>query len=234
MLDVLMSPIDPSRAHEIEAAVAWHGRLMTFAWAFLCPLGVLIARFCKILPRQNWPQELDHQGWWRAHLILQYTSLAATAFAVWLVLQRETVTAGFVLHVVLGWAIVALAVLQVSAGLLRGSKGGPTEPAPDGSLHGDHYDMSRRRILFEYYHKFVGWALLGLAATALLTGMWIANAPLWMWTVIGAWWLLLAVIFATLQRLGYAVDTYQAIWGPDETHPGNRIKPIGFGISRRQ
>jgi hypothetical protein len=43
----------------------------------------------------------------------------------------------------------------------------------------------------------------------------------------------LVAAFAVLQIRGRAVDTYQAIWGPDLDLPGNRMKPIGFGVRRR-
>jgi hypothetical protein len=46
------------------------------------------------------------------------------------------------------------------------------------------------------------------------------------------WWLVLIAGFVWLQRQGRCIDTYQAIWGPDTAHPGNRIKPIGWGIKR--
>ena len=37
-----------------------------------------------------------------------------------------------------------------------------------------------------------------------------------------------------LQRQGRCIDTYQAIWGPDPRHPGNRLKPVGWGVRRPQ
>jgi hypothetical protein len=37
----------------------------------------------------------------------------------------------------------------------------------------------------------------------------------------------------SLQRAGRCIDTYQAIWGLDPDLPGNRRRPIGFGIVRR-
>jgi hypothetical protein len=54
-----------------------------------------------------------------------------------------------------------------------------------------------------------------------------------MWIGLCAWWIAVLVAFASLQCRGFAVDTYQAIWGPGPEHPGNRRKPIGLGITRR-
>ena len=53
-----------------------------------------------------------------------------------------------------------------------------------------------------------------------------------MWLVIGGWWLACLIVFGVLQRRGLAFDTYQAHWGADPVHPGNRRPPIGFGIRR--
>jgi hypothetical protein len=40
-------------------------------------------------------------------------------------------------------------------------------------------------------------------------------------------------VWVTLQRRGLAVDTYQAIWGPDPQHPGNATPP-GWGMNRHR
>jgi hypothetical protein len=46
------------------------------------------------------------------------------------------------------------------------------------------------------------------------------------------WWLALIALWVTLQRQGRAIDTYQAIWGPDPKHPGNAVPPTGWGVRR--
>ena len=53
---------------------------------------------------------------------------------------------------------------------------------------------------------------------------------MWMWVTLLPWWVALVVAFGLLQHRVGAIDTYQAIWGDDPTYPGNRKKPIGFGI----
>ena len=75
VLGWLQTPIDPSREHALESYEAWHGRAMFLAWGILIPLGVLIARYFKILPNQNWPDELDNRFWWYSHLIFQHLGL---------------------------------------------------------------------------------------------------------------------------------------------------------------
>lgn len=231
MVDWLLAPIDLSRPHTVSGLVAWHARLMVLGWGLLLPAGIVIARFLKITPRQDWPRALDNKTWWWLHLFLQYSGVASILFALGLIVAKGVHVTG--LHAVLGWSVVALTLAQVLSGLLRGSKGGPTAPGADGSLYGDHYSMSRRRRAFEHFHKSVGYLALLLAVGAIVSGLWLANAPKWMWLVITTWWLSLLAIGAVLQRKGYAVDTYQAIWGPDPRHPGNQVPPIGWGVRRR-
>lgn len=232
MLDWLMAPFDAMRAHEIHGAIAWHARLMTLAWGVLVPSGILAARFLKRWPGQRWPQELDHPGWWHLHRVFQHLAGALTLAALALILVPAGGTGASLLHRMFGWSLVALMGLQFTSAWLRGSKGGPATPAPDGSLRGDHYDMTLRRCVFEFAHKFGGYLALLAAFGAIVTGLWHANAPRWMWLLIGGWWIVGIGVFAHLQKRGLAFDTYQAHWGADATHPGNRRKPIGFGIRR--
>lgn len=232
MLDWLLSPIDPGRIHAVGEAVAWHGRSMVLAWGVLVPSGVLAARFFKILPGQDWPNKLDSNAWWLTHRIAHYIAGLLTLVGLAFILRGLMQLGSSGYHALFGWAVVALACGQFLGGWFRGSKGGPTERHADGSLHGDHYDMTLRRLAFEYLHKIGGYLALALAAGAILSGMWRANAPLWMWLGLGFWWASLAVAFALLQRAGRAYDTYQAIWGPDPQHPGNARRPIGLGIRR--
>ncbi|MGL4440575.1 MAG: cytochrome b561 domain-containing protein [Bosea sp. (in: a-proteobacteria)] len=232
MIEWLLSPVDPARLHAVSEAVAWHGRSMTFAWGVLVPGGVLAARFFKILPGQDWPQELDNHAWWLTHRMLHYVAGLLTLAGLGLVLGGLSSPGASGTHALLGWSVVILALGQFLGGWFRGSKGGPTDPRPDGSHNGDHYDMTPRRLAFEYLHKIGGYTALVTAIGAITSGLWRANAPVWMWLLIGFWWLFLAGVFAVLQRAGRAYDTYQAIWGPDPRHPGNARRPIGIGIVR--
>jgi len=40
-----------------------------------------------------------------------------------------------------------------------------------------------------------------------------------MWIALAGWLGVLNLVFAWLQRQGYAVDTSQAMWGPHSRHP---------------
>ncbi|MEO1779237.1 MAG: cytochrome b561 domain-containing protein [Pseudomonadota bacterium] len=224
-MDWLLAPIDAARAHEVGWAVSWHGRSMVLAWGLMAPLAVLIARYFKVMPGQDWPRELDNQTWWRSHWLGQTLVVGLTVFGIALVFGGG---GAWNLHARLGYAVLVLALAQVGFGLFRGTKGGPS----DTDMRGDHYDMTPWRVMFEWVHKLAGYTLLLVAMSTVALGMWHANAPVWMWLGLGLWWSALAIAAIHLQRRGYAIDTYQAIWGPGPEHPGNRRKPIGWGIRR--
>lgn len=234
----LLLPASGAGGHALATAVAWHGRLMVVAWSVAVPLAIIAARFFKVTPAQRWPDELDNKAWWHGHRALNYLAVAALLVSVVLVWGRNGYSGSLRdLHGWLGWTIVVTALLQVTGGLLRGSKGGPTAPRydPDGrvlDLRGDHYDMTPRRILFERIHKSLGYLALLLGFMATLTGLRVADAPRWMWLALCLWWLALLAGAAWLQRSGRCLDTYQAIWGPDPVHPGNSLAPIGWGVHR--
>ncbi len=234
MLEWLLAPMDASRAHDVGWHISWHARSMVLAWGVLAPVGVIVARYFKIVPSQNWPRRLDHHLWWNTHRICQYGACALMLAGLWIILNAPSSGASYSPHWFLGWASLCLALVQIMGGLLRGTKGGPTDPAIDGSLHGDHYDMTPRRLLFEAVHKSAGYVALLMSALAILSGLWQANAPNWMMAGILLWWAILAVSCVLFQRRNMAVDTYQAIWGPDPSLPGNQRKPIGLGITRRK
>jgi hypothetical protein len=222
----------------ILPAVAWHGRLMVLAWTILAPLGVLIARYFKVTPAQRWPQHLDNKAWWHAHVALQTTSLIIMCLAV-VIMWRHTGSARLdgSLHARLGWILVLVGWLQLIAGLLRGSKGGPRTPIDSGaqlpvSERGDHYDMTLRRVVFEWVHKLGGYLAIVLGVVVTILGLGRVAAPTWMWCVIALWWTILLTYAFRWQRAGRCLDTYQAIWGPDPRHPGNLRGVIGWGIRR--
>lgn len=221
-------PLSGSAHHELPLWTAWHGRFMVAAWAIALPLGVLAARYFKVMPRQAWPDELDNKTWWHWHRILQTGGVLLMTVGCWLAMGH--VHGPGVLaqcHRWLGWSLAGSGWFQVIGGIWRGSKGG-AHPA----LRGDHYDMTRRRRLFEYAHKIVGTAAILLAIAAIGMGLALADAPRWMAIVLTLWWIALALLAWYWQGRGQCIDTYQAIWGPDLAHPGNRIPVIGWGVRR--
>ena len=228
----------PPEAH-LTPALYWHGRAMVLGWGILLPVGALVARYLKILPGQDWPRRLDTRTWWHAHLALQWLGVLVMSAGMALAwgqagspssppMSPASPMPAARLHAALGWMLLIVGWLQVAGGLLRGTKGGPT----DCRLRGDHYDMTARRRWFERLHKSVGWIALAAAVVTIALGLWQAGAPRWMAVVLLAWWLLLGVIGWRWQRQGRCIDTYQAIWGPGAEHPGNALPPIGWGVRR--
>lgn len=230
----MLNPIDSARPHDVSLLESWHARLMVLAWGVILPVGVIVARFFKVTPRQSWPEELDNRAWWYGHLFLQWFGALLSLIGLILILtEMRHVDLFKSPHHFFGWMTIALMMVQIFAGVFRGSKGGPTYPAPDGSWRGDHYDMTRRRKIFEYGHKSLGYVALFTGGLAIWFGLTIANAPVWMWSSISLWWILVLVTALVLQTRKGALDTYKAIWGNDPQLPGNKIKPIGLGVKRQ-
>jgi hypothetical protein len=232
----LVTPISGSDHHVIDPRIAWHARAMVLAWSVLLPLGALVARFLKIVPGQDWPRELDRRTWWNAHRVLQYSGVAISLGGVVLAWRATTYADAWrSAHVILGWLLTVAGLAQLVSSWLRGSTGGPgaaSSTVPDGATTGDHYTMTPRRILFERFHKTIGWVAVAVALVTTVLGLLTVDAPRWMVLVVGAWWALLVSAFVVLQRAGWCADTYQAIWGPSPVHPGNRRPPVGLGIRR--
>ena len=222
-MDWLLAPIDATRDHAINPLASWHGRVMVLGWGVLAPLAILIARYFKVMPGQDWPRVLDNPFWWRCHWVGQGTVGILTLLGLGLIWGPSPVNG---LHGILGYGLIGMLAAQIVGALLRGQKGGP-------DTRGDHYLMPRRRVAFEWGHKLVGYGAMVLSVAVILLGLWAANAPVWMWLAICLWWAALVGMAAILQRQGRAIDTYQAIWGPDAVHPGNQRKPIGWGITRQ-
>ncbi len=220
----LLAPLSGATEHAIAAHVAWHGRLMVLSWGVLLPVGVLVARYFKVRRGQDWPRELDDPWWWHRHRLVQYTGIALMTVGAGLIWLGGAEPAQGPAHGVAswhcwsGWAVFALGWLQVAGAWARGTKGGPTDaradPRDPATWRGDHYDMTRHRIVFEWQHKAGGWVAIALACGTLVMGLINADAPRWMFGAIAGWWLLLAVLAVHWQRDGRRVDTWEAIWGP--------------------
>jgi hypothetical protein len=228
----LSSPLSGSSEHLVNSNVIWHARLMVLAWGFCLPLGALVARYFKVTPGQDWPHVLDNTAWWHSHRLLQYGGVLAMSVGVYLVWPNHK-TDGLVwnaagLHQAMGWCVLVLGWSQMLGGILRGSKGGPT----DRQMAGDHYDMSRWRVVFESVHKSLGWLAIGLSVAVIVLGLLAADAPRWMLATLLVWWFVLCAVAVHLQRRGCCIDTYQAIWGPHTDMPGLKRPPIGWGVRR--
>lgn len=221
MIEWLLAPIDSGRIHDVGLHLSWHARTMVLAWGVLVPLGIVAARYFKVLPWQDWPNELDNQTWWYLHRGAQYSALVLMAVGLWLILEKPTTaqsaTGSLWIHRAFGWTTLALAVNQFVSGWLRGTKGGPSDKR--GQMRGDHYDMTKRRVIFEHMHKTSGYCALGCAMITIMAGLWQANAPNFMWLGLIAWWGVLAALVRLIASRLERITTYEAIWGPDASPP---------------
>lgn len=214
------------------ASFAWstgiilHSIMMLLAWMLIMPLGVIIARYYKVLGKQDFPKELDNQFWWHWHLALQYGGMLLAMAGLGIVWSPQKGIDD--MHAVVGIVAMVMGVLQVVGGLLRGSKGGPVDdsghPNPPEKIRGDHYDMTRRRRVFEFFHKSGGYVALGMGYIAVVLGLWQTDAHWIAYAVSVVWICIIIACFFCLQKSGRWMDTYHAIWGQDTRHPGNRAR----------
>jgi hypothetical protein len=211
-----MSDVDPFTIH---------AGLMVAAWLILLPAGALMARYFKVTRGQDYPRVLDNLFWWNWHRILQYSGLGLVLVGVSIAYRTVGAWDWTNLHALTGLAATVLGLLQVVSTWFRGKKGGPTErgadPKDPATWRGDHYDMTRRRRLFEAWHRVMGFAAIALAFTATALGLRLVDAPVLAKLSLPVLVLLYAALFAGFFRAGRWMPTYQAIWGPDPRHPGN-------------
>jgi hypothetical protein len=235
----LVEPLRAASPAGLPSPLRLHGLLMAVSTGVMMPLAVLISRYFKILPSQDWPRELNRRFWWFSHLVLAYGASLAAAAALVLAFLSHPEDADHLAHghAWVGWLSVAMLLTLLANGWQRGTTGGPGKPAPGtlGPLHGvagDHYDMTARRRWFERTHKLLGYLLLAVLFIALLSGLWHASAPRWMLILLAAWWIMLLLLALRWERQGRCIDGYQATWGPSMAHPGNRIPELGWGSRR--
>tara|TARA_R110002124_G_scaffold281740_1_gene456371 strand:- start:10491 stop:11417 length:927 start_codon:yes stop_codon:yes gene_type:complete len=221
-----------SHTWPVPTGISWHARLLLLAWGILAPAAILVARFFKITPHQDWPRVLDNPFWWRTHWITQSLVIFLSAVALAIIILTTLADSAAGLHQWLGYTVLVFGVFQALSGYFRGSKGGPADSISSEIQPGDHYDMTPWRLAFETVHKSIGYLVLPVAAVAIISGLWRVNGAVWMWVTISSWWIFLIFGSFYLQAGGNAVDTYQAIWGADPSHPGNQMKPRGWKARR--
>ena len=159
LLHWLATPISGASDHAIAMPLAWHGRLMVLAMGLLTPPLIIVARFFKITPRQDWPRQLDNPFWFITHRRWGHIVGAIVAIAMAFVLvERGWESPLHNVHTAAGWLVVLLVLVQLIGSWLRGTHGGPVDPftrkpRPAALWPGDHFSMTRRRIIFEYVHK---------------------------------------------------------------------------------
>ncbi|MFC6672722.1 DOMON domain-containing protein [Marinobacterium aestuariivivens] len=188
--------------------VLWlHAVVMLLTWGLVVPLIVLVARYFKVTKGQRFPRNLDNRFWWLVHL----HGNVAVVVSSWLVVGGLWVSFSGPeldsLHAKLGILLLCLGIWQLSWGIGRGTKGGPSgkgaDPDKPETWRGDHYDMTWRRRLFESVHKASGYLALILTLPTVLSGMFEFRAG-WL-LILGylGWVLLLVFIFRAYSLRGH-------------------------------
>lgn len=177
---------------------------MFIAFGLLMPSANIIARYFKVTKNQDFPRVLDNKFWWHSHLILQ--NLAAILMSIALVIHTQWSFQSD--HAKLGLLTLCLVYLQIISGLLRGSKGSAQE-------WGDHYSMSKRRIIFEFYHKKMGWLIMLFGFFTLYLGFDMVDYSIGKYTLFLVFLIYAGVILNSINKKRYK-DTWVAIWGEGE------------------
>ena len=218
-LDWLNTPLHAGPLDDVNPVDFWHGVLMGTAGAVLVPVAVLAARYWKIVPGQDWPRIINHRGWQRVHGLCGVAAMLCLVVGVAMAFQGMSLPSHLAHpHAWTGWGIMAVLLLLVINIALRGSIGGPGRHQPRTLVHlhdvpGDHYDMTRRRRIFERAHRWLGYGLMLALFANVMTGYWHVNVPRGLAVATLAWWACLALM---AWRWGLSMATRRAgapAWG---------------------
>lgn len=207
----------------------YHAILMVAVWFVLVPTCILVIRFGKPKPTLTGIHvkvSIRNLEWWWFS-VHKYGLIVSVGLALAGAIVAMTVSSGFSdsLHSWFGLTTVALGCLQIMGGWLRGKHGGknyytaiPDDPT---TWFGDHYNMTKRRRIFEAYHKTAGYFIYFFASAAVGTGMMqypIPVLPLFIITVV----LVAFLITIILEYKGYRYDGYRAAHGYTMDAPFNK------------
>ena len=135
-------------------------------------------------------------------------------------------------HAWMGWGVMAVLLLLVVNIALRGSIGGPGRHQARTLVHlhdvpGDHYDMTRRRRIFEHGHRWLGYGLMLALFGNVLTGYWHVNVPRGLALATLAWWACLALMAWRWERQGGLSMATRRV-GPQHGASGQPYSPPGW------
>jgi len=215
----------------IEVHWTYHAVLMTFAWLFLVPLCILVIRFGKPRPTFSGLKRkvaIYHREWWWFS-VHKYGMIVAMLLSLGGGIVAIAVSRGFsgTVHSVFGILAIALGVVQIVAGWLRGRHGGKyyytADPDDPSTWFGDHYNMTLRRRIFEAYHKNAGYFAGFCALAAVASGLMQYPLP-WLLVAVVTLFVLVLVCAAVLDFKGLNYDGYKAAHGTDPEHPFNKAR----------
>ena len=215
----------------IQIHWSYHAILMVGVWFVLVPLCIMTIRYGKPKPTPYGISEeirLTNRVWWwfSVHQFGLYSaiglSFAGLAAAV-------TVSRGFSgsVHSIFGIITIVLGCLQVVSAWLRGTHGGryyhKADPNDPSTWHGDHFDMTPRRRMFEAYHRTSGYFAGFFAVGAVASGLMQYPMPLLTGVILAVAFTVL-VLSIVLEHKGLRYDGYRAAFGNDPNHPYNKAR----------
>jgi len=215
----------------IEIHWNYHAILMFSIWFVMVPICIITIRFFKPRPSEfgiTTKIKLTNIRWWWFNVhkygLFLAIGLSLAGVAVALVVSR-----GFSgsVHSIFGITTITLGCLQVITALFRGTHGGryynnadPDDPA---TWHGDHFDMTLRRRLFEAYHKNAGYLAGFFAIGAVASGLMQYHMPV----LTGIALVMALAVFSAwivFEFKGMKYDGYRAVFGINPEHPHNKAR----------
>lgn len=207
----------------------YHAILMVGIWIILVPLCITIIRYFKPRPTEFGVQtqiSISNPLWWwfNVHKYGLYTAVTLSLIGVAVALVVSGGFSGSV-HASFGILTVIMGCLQVISGMLRGTHGGKyyskADPNDPSTWHGDHYDRTVRRRIFEAFHKTTGYFTLFCALGAVGSGLMQYPMPVLTGLVFVVPFAFLAA-WILLEYLEHRHDGYRAVHGYGLEHPYNK------------
>ena len=215
----------------IEIHWNYHAILMFSIWFVMVPICIITIRFFKPRPSEfgiTTKIKLTNIRWWWFN-VHKYGLFLAIGLSLAGVAVALVVSGGFSgsVHSIFGITTITLGCLQVITALFRGTHGGryynnadPDDPA---TWHGDHFDMTLRRRLFEAYHKNAGYLAGFFAIGAVASGLMQYHMPV-LTGIALVMALVLFAAWAVFEFKGMKYDGYRAVFGLNPEHPHNKAR----------
>lgn len=215
----------------VEIHWNYHAILMFSIWFVMVPICIITIRFFKPRPSEfgiTTKIRLTNIRWWWFNVhkygLFLAIGLSLVGLAVALVVSQ-----GFSgsVHSIFGITTITLGCLQVITALFRGTHGGryynKADPDDPSTWHGDHFDMTLRRRLFEAYHKNAGYLAGFFAIGAVASGLMQYHMPV-LTGIAVVMALAVFCVWIVLEFKGMKYDGYRAVFGINPEHPHNKAR----------
>ncbi|MFV2035397.1 MAG: hypothetical protein ACC631_09880 [Halocynthiibacter sp.] len=204
---------------------------MVSIWIILVPLSIIAIRFFKPRPTERGVEYKirvgDLRWWWfHVHKFGLYLPIAMSLVGLTVTLVVSKGFSGSV-HSVFGLLTILFGCLQVISSWMRGRHGGrfyaTADPDGPSTWHGDHFNMTRRRRLFETYHKTAGYFAMFTAVGAVASGLMQFPMPVLAIGLLLAG-LIIFILVVRLEHAGRRYDSYRAVFGYHPENPHNKAR----------